>query len=234
LKSVLRSISPQLDNNPRNLWNQIEASCIKEKILRIKLKLNTQQIKEMLYELKDDLSGSYNYWLQLGISEQLGMDFDKALNHFRQAEVINPGSYMVQNAIGRNYLRQANNMKEIIFATKVFEEGEEIILNLINHREEFQVRAFSTHTYLYEKINFLKKFKVDISRNDLKGMFNLLKRIVDKDPEDVMTQHISNYFMDYLKLTKRTDIVRLEYHDISILKTMLIDNQMDIDDLEIE
>ncbi|MBP6977648.1 MAG: SIR2 family protein [Lentimicrobiaceae bacterium] len=234
LKSILRSISPQLDNNPRNLWNQIEASCIKEKTLRIKLNLKTQQIKEMLYELKDDLSGSYNYWLQLGISEQIELDFDKALNHFRQAEVINPGSYMVQNAIGRNYLRQANNMNERSYATKVFEEGEEIILDLINHREEFQVRAFSTHTYLYEKINFLKRFKVDISRNELKEMFNLLKKLVDKDPEDVMTKHISNYFMDYLKLTKRTDIVKIKYHDLSILKSMLIDNQMDINDIEIE
>lgn len=234
LKSILRSISPQLDNNPRNLWNQIEASCIKEKTLRIKLKLKTQQIKEMLYELKDDLSGSYNYWLQLGISEQIALDFDKALNHFRQAEVINPGSYMVQNAIGRNYLRQANNMKEKIYAAKVFEEGEEIILNLINHREEFQVRAFSTHTYLYEKISFLKRFKIDISRNELKEMFNLLKKLVDKDPEDVMTKHISNYFMDYLKLTKRTDIVKIKYHDLGILRSMLIDNQMDIDDIEIE
>lgn len=234
LKQVLKLIAPQIDNNPRNLWNQIEAVCIKEKLLRKRLKLETNQIKEMLYDLKDDLSASYNYWIQLGISEQFQQDYEKALNHFRQAEIMNPGSYMVQNAIGRNFLKQANSLKNYTEAEKIFEEGESILLKLINNREEFQVRAFSTHTYLYEKVNFLKKFKPKISNSELRRLHQLLQGIIDKDPEDVMTKHIGNYFFSFLKQINKTSIVKLKYHDLSMLKPLMEETNIEFDDFSPE
>jgi len=231
LRNVLICIAPQLNDKQHNAWNQIEAACTKEKILRKRLGLRTADIKDMLYELKVDLSGSYNFYIQLGIAEQMGGEFDKALNHFRQAEVINPGSYMVKNAIGRNFLKQANSLDNLNLAKTIFHEGEVILLNLINKREELQVRAFSTHTYLYEKINFLKKFKIFTPNDELREMFEHLKRLIDKDPEDIMAKQISNYFFDYLRSIKKTSIIKLNYYDLNLLKSMLADSNLDFDDL---
>ena len=231
LKAILKSISPQLDNRPGNLWNHIEASCIKQKVLRKKLKLSSTQIRNMLYDLKEDLGISFNYWIQLGITEQNSKSFDKALNHFRQAEAIAPSSYMIQNAIGRNFLKQANNMDNKSLALATFEEGEEILLTLINNREEYQVKAFSTHTYLYEKINFLKKFKIKPTNRELKELFKLLKQLIDKDPDDAMSKELSNKFLRYLKSIKKENIMKIGYHDLKMLKSMFSDSEIDFEDV---
>ncbi|MGZ3864573.1 MAG: hypothetical protein ACXVPN_15400 [Bacteroidia bacterium] len=138
---------------------------------------------------------------------------------------------MVKNAIGRNYLKHANSLTKEHIARKIFEEGEEILLELINKREEHQVRAFSTHTYIYEKINYFKNFKIKPSNTELKKLFDFLKRIIDKDPNDFMAKHISNYFLDYLKLTRRTNVIRLNYYDLNLLRAVFTEVKMNIDDI---
>lgn len=230
IKSILMCIAPQISDH-HNSWTQIEAACINERNLRIRFGLKTKNVKEMLYELKLDLSNSYNFWIQLGITEQIEGEFDKALNHFKQAEVINPGSYMVKNAIGRNYLKQANSLNNLNLARTIFSEGEVILLRLIGKRDELQVRAFSTHTYLHEKIIFLKKFSIIPPNDEIREMFSLLKRLTDKDPEDVMTKQISNYFFDFLRLINRSNVIKLNYHDLKLLTSMLAEHSVDLMDL---
>lgn len=230
VKSILLSIAPQISDR-HSSWTQIEAAFINEKLLRKRFEIKTTEIKGMLYDLKLDLSGSYNFWIQLGITEQAEGEYDKALNHFKQAEVINPGSYMVKNAIGRNYLKQANSLNNINLARTIFAEGETILLRLIAKREELEVRAFSTHTYLYEKIIFLKKFEIIPSNDEIREMFSLLKRLMDKDPEDVMSKQISNYFYDFLRSIKRSNVIKLDYHDLKLLNSMLSESRTDLVDL---
>jgi len=133
---------------------------MKGKALRGKLKISNLAVKNMLTEIKNYYNDDYNYWIQVGISEQSDGEYDRALNHFRQAESISPNSYLVQNAIARNYLRQANSMKKYEEAKEYFEEGERGMLSLIRNRDEFQVKAFSTHCYLFEKIKFVKRRKI--------------------------------------------------------------------------
>jgi len=232
VRNILTAVAPQLNDNQYSFWTQIEAVCIKEKILRKKLGLKTEEIMIMLYDLKQDLSGSYNYWIQLGIAEQMNKEFDKAMNHFRQAEVLNSSSYMVKNAIGRNFLKQANSLDDQRFAKILFSEGESILLDLISNREEVQVRSFSTHTYLYEKINFLKKFKILPPNDELRQMFTLLNKLIEKDPEDVMAKQIGNYLYDYLKTIKRTNIVKFKYFDLSLIKSILTQYDLDFSDLD--
>jgi len=230
VKNILLSIAPQI-NDRHSSWTQIEAAFTNEKLLRKRFGIKTKEIKEMLYDLKLDLSGSYNFWIQLGITEQAEGEYDKALNHFKQAEVINPGSYMVKNAIGRNYLKQANSLNNINLARTIFAEGETILLRLIAKREELEVRAFSTHTYLYEKIIFLKKFEITPPNDEIREMFSLLKRLMDKDPEDVMSKQISNYFYDFLRSIKRSNVIKLNYHDLKLLNSMLSESRTDLVDL---
>lgn len=231
VKEILIAISAQVDDISHSYWNEIHASLIKEKILRTHLGLSSQQIRILLYSLRNYYSDNFNYWIQLGIAEQREKDFEKALNHFRQAEALRPNSYMVQNAIGRNFLKQANATGNVAIASKYFEEGAKILIELIENREEHQAKAFSTHTYLHEKIIFLDRFKIISTNEDLNKMGDYLKRITDKDPDDIMARHITNKFVSHLRRIKKANLYKLELHDLSKLKSLFFEPRVDLDEV---
>lgn len=231
IKEILVNISPQVLDEIPSFWNEIQSTLMKEKLLRKKLKLKTSSIKNMFFDIQNYYNDNYNYWIQLGISEQIDYEYEKALNHFKQAEALYPDSYMVRNAIARNFLKQANYTENLVNAKPYFEEGENLILSLINEREEFQVKAFSTHCYLYEKINYLDKFGIMPLDQELKDMFNLLKTILDKDNEDGMAKHISNKFFNYLKKKNKTSIIDVSFYDLSSLKIMFEQYDIDIESM---
>lgn len=222
IKEILINISPQVVEGRQSYWNEIEASLMKEKLLRKKLGLRTQTIRNLLFEIKNYYNDSYNFWIQIGISEQIEGEFDKALNHFRQAEAINQDSYMVQNAIARNFLKQANSFSVYETAIPYFEKGEELMLELIREREEFQVKAYSTHCYLYEKMNFYLKFKLTPDNEELKDMYAMLCSIINKTSEsDGMSKHISNKFYNFLRVYGKTKLISIKIQDLKMLGVLL-------------
>lgn len=229
IKELLINISPQVSEREHTYWNEIEACLLKEKLLRKRLGLRTSAIRNMLFEIQDYYNESYNYWIQVGITEQFSYEFEKALNHFQQAEALYPNSYMVQNAIARNFLRQANYCKEPEKARVLYDEGERRILQLIREREEFQVKAFSTHCYLYEKINFYIKFNIVPTDKELNEMFSMLRKICDKMPEDGMSKHISNKFYEFIVHFKKENVIHMTLSDLSALKHMFNDYDINAD-----
>lgn len=231
VKQILVNISPQIAGEVPSYWSEIQSSLMKEKLLRRKLNLKTSAIRNMLFDIQNYYNDDYNYWIQVGISEQIEGEYEKALNHFRQAEALYPDSYMVRNAIARNFLKQANSYNDIIHAKPYFDEGESLMLALIEEREEFQVKAFSTHCYLYEKINYCNKFHILPSDRELKDMFSLLKTILDKDGDDGMAKHISNKLFTFLKTNNKTKIIDINFYDLSSLKSMFEQYDIDIESL---
>lgn len=231
IKEILVNISPQVTEEIHSYWNEIQATLMKEKLLRKKLRIPSQEIKELLFSIQSYYSDNYNYWLQVGIAEQFELEYDKALNHFRIAESISSNSYMVKNAIARNFLKQGNSQNDHVSALPYFEEGEKLMIELINQREEFQVKAFSTHCYLYEKINFLEKFNISPSNKELKDMFGMLKVIIDKTPDDAMSKHISNKFFNYLVSCNKQNIIKIELFDLSKVKSMFEQYNIDVESL---
>lgn len=210
IRDILCLVSPQVSETVHSYWNEIQSVLMKGKALRGKLKISNLAVKNMLTEIKNYYNDDYNYWIQVGISEQSDGEYERALNHFRQAESISPNSYLVQNAIARNYLRQANSMRNYDEAKVYFEEGERGMLALIKDREEFQVKAFSTHCYLFEKIKFVKRNKIVLKNKELESMYTLLKNIVDRDPNDPMAIHIGNVFANYLKGSTSNTNIRIK------------------------
>lgn len=229
LKRILISISPQINVKHNNYWAEIHSSCMKEKLLRRQLNISSNDIIQFYDELRPYYYNNYNYWIQLGIANQRINEFELAQNYFRQAESLNPSSYMVQNSIGNNYLKHANHLKNEAFAESLFLEGERILKDLINNREEYMARAFSTHTYLYEKINYILRFKNNVSNSELRVMFNLLEKIVSKDPNDVMARHISNYFRSFLKKINKLKLININYYDLKKYKTMFFEEGTKVD-----
>ncbi|MBS1928221.1 MAG: SIR2 family protein [Bacteroidetes bacterium] len=231
VEDMLVVIASQVDDKNHSYWNEIHASLTKEKTLRKVLSLNSHEIKQLLYRIRNYYSDNFNFWIQLGIAEQREKDFEKALNHFKQAEALRPTSYMVQNAIGRNFLKQANSLDNIVIAKKYFQEGEKILINLIENREEFQARAFSTHCYLYEKILFVEKFHIQLTNDEIVKMGEYLKRITDKDENDIMAKHINNVFIRFLKKTNKLNLIKLNFQDLSKLKALFTEYNVSFDEL---
>jgi len=199
IRKILITISPQVGEYTITYWKIIFESLCKEKVLRKHFKLSNAEAKKLMYELKKYYDNISYYWLQLGLSEQANKDFEKALNHFRQAESIRPNSYHIKHVIGRNFLKQANNTGNFVIAQNFWGEGEKILLSLIKKREIAQVRSYSIHCYLNEKITFIQKFNLDVSNSELKTMFQHLEKLIEKDKNDIMAKHMSNRFYSFLK-----------------------------------
>ncbi len=232
IRDILVLVSPQVSETIHSYWNEIQSTLMKGKLLRNKLGLTNNEVKNLLFDVKDFYGEDYNYWIQVGIAEQNDNDFEKSLNHFKQAESLSPKSYLVLNAIARNYLRQANITKDFAEASILFEEGERRMLKLIRDREEFQVKAFSTHCYLYEKLRFLKIFRLRPSLEELHKMFDMLKSILEKDDKDPMARHISNLFSAYVDKIGVAGKFNLNIYDMSYLKAIMGEpNKKNITDL---
>lgn len=238
IRDVLVLVSPQVSDNDHSYWNEIQSSLMKGKLLKKKIGISQVDVKEMLFSIQNYYNDNFNYWIQVGIAEQNENEFEKSLNHFKQAESISRHSYLVLNAIARNYMLHANSKSTYNEAKPLFEEGERRILKLIKEREEFQVKAFSTHGYLFEKLRYLQKFNLRPTPEELKQMYEMLKSILDRDSNDPMANHVSNLFLKYIRKTGMSSKLHFKQNDLSYLYHMVSDNKQDVEmlleDYEIE
>ena len=135
---------------------------------------------------------------------------------------MSPNSYTVRNAIARNYLRQANEIPELTEALPIHEEGVSLMKRLISEREEFQVRAYSTHCLLFERIRFFRRNKIQPKEDVLVEMYNMLKSVIDKDSEGPMSRHISNEFAKFVKERNLTNkLPHISLYDLKYFKGLI-------------
>ena len=220
LKELLVYISPYVENTSSSYWNEMQSVLMRDKLLKDKLKVNQKDLKAIFYEIKDYYSNNYNYWLQLGIAEQLDKDYEKALNHFTQAEALGPKSYMVKNAIGRNYILQAINENNTELSQELFDKGREMLFQLIDTKEEFQVKAYSIHTYITGLIRYYSnKKEVKISKSEIAKAKSLLDRMLEKDKSDPLFNQTNQQFSKFLIKSGTGRMLKLNsIQDLQVLK----------------
>jgi tetratricopeptide (TPR) repeat protein len=217
LKELLIHISPYVENVSSSYWNEMQSVLMRDKYVKDKLKINSTNLKQMLYELKKFYSNNYNYWLQLGIAEQTDKDYEKALNHFTQAEALGPNSYMVKNAIGKNYILQAITEEDRELGKELFLRGKDILFDLIGTKEEFQVKAYSIHTYITCVIKFYTKHKgIKITKKEIEEAQLLLDKMLNKDSEDILFNDVNKRFQNFLLRTNSGN-VKFNLHQIQQL-----------------
>lgn len=231
LKEILVVVSPQVLDGNHTYWNEIASTLMKCKLLRSVLHLRNIDVKNLLTDIKPYYNDDYNYWLQVGLSEQHDSEYELALNHFRQAESMSPNSYTVRNAIARNYLRQANEILNLEEALPIHNEGVSLMKQLIAEREEFQVKAYSTHCLLFERIRFFRRNNIQPEDSVLSEMYNMLKSIIDKDPEGPMSRHISNVFGKFVVDRKLTNkLPQFSLYDLKYLKGLIENKDVSVND----
>lgn len=222
IEQIAQVISPQVFEHEKNYCKNILESLIKPKEIYRQFAFNKTQkmmYREMLYRLKPYYEKISYYWVQLGLAEQLAGDFDRALTHFRHAESIRPRSYSVLHAIARNYIRRANRLtfKKRNDAKQLFETGEAKMLDLIREQEYEQNIPYSIHTYIWEKIDFCRKFKFIPSTEELRYMDTLCKDLEAKDIEDI-SRPVKKHFYGYLQSIGRMDILgSMSLQDLGML-----------------
>ncbi len=225
MSQIMIGISSLVENFGHSYWNEIHQALIKEKRLSKLLGLSIGEIKSYLYNLHGYYSENHNYWLHLGKAEQRVEDFDKAMNHFLQADALAPNSFMVRNAIARNYLKKAYSQKSLSASLPYFEEGEKIFLKLLDDKSRAMAHGYSTHAYIYEKIRYYKKFHVEISQKEMKKMHEIIQRAITRDPNDIMSKHINNYFIQFIKSIGKSSSLKFNLYDLARYKELFDTHQ---------
>lgn len=227
IKTILKTIAPQISEYKSNSWKKIYQKILREKNLKGILNLKATMIRSLYEELQDLYKNSSFFYLQLGTLEQEELDFDIANTHFQAAKAINPNSYQIDHAIGRNYLRKANNSEIISRANVYFEKGEKILRYLIDSKEKKQGKAYSIHCLLFEKMSFFERFKVNPSDDELKELNDLIKQALNDDSNDFYIIKIIRRFTKYLEKIHKLHILSINILNLSRLENQL--KQMGID-----
>lgn len=231
---ILKEISPYVEENENNYWKIIFESILKEDCLEKNFGLKLKEILAIYYQLKNEFSDISYYWLQLGIAEQKCNEYNKALNHLNMAHVIRPKAYQIQHAIGRNYLKHANYVNDLIQAETLFKQGEEIMLELINSSEYYKEKAknYSIHCYVLEKIQYIKKHKKQASNRELLQIKQYIDTI--KNDKDVYVDSMVVRYINLLKKLNKLDIVSMRADDIYFKALSKKDNANEVQDVLVE
>lgn len=231
---ILKEISPYVEENENNYWKIIFESILKEDCLEKNFGLELKEILAIYYQLKNEFSDISYYWLQLGIAEQKCNEYNKALNHLNMAHVIRPKAYQIQHAIGRNYLKHANYVNDLIQAETLFKQGEEIMLELINSSEYYKEKAknYSIHCYVLEKIQYIKKHKKQASNRELLQIKQYIDTI--KNDKDVYVDSMVVRYINLLKKLNKLDIVSMRADDIYFKALSKKDNANEVQDVLVE
>lgn len=235
IAEILEFISPQIppshSRHDNTYWSEIQEALTKQRLLKSIFNFTNLDIKQLLLKVKAYYSDNSHYWLQLGISEQSLGEFGKAFNHFKQAEALNPDSYIIKHAIGRNFMKEGNNADSKFVAKPLHDQGEKILLDLIERHDEYSARAFATHSYLYDEINYVEKFDLQVSNGHLKKLFSFLKRITDKDPDDVMAKHMTSHFYKFLNRINKPGVINIHLSNLQQFKAIFQDYNFNIEQL---
>ena len=232
LIDILKYVSRFVSERNNNTWYIIFQSLLKEDALENKFNLKPSHIKEIFLSVKDEYKEISYYWLQLGLLSQKMGDYVRAFNYLSKSSSIRPNSYKIQHAIARNYMRHANRTKDAVEAAVLFEKGEVKMRELIESKDYGKEKAkpYSINSYVREKINFINKFKLDVSVSELKYMRDILESIPDySDPQMESVIRLFYVFLErkgklgilkmdlnspYLKYINRKNIINTELDDI--------------------
>lgn len=154
--------------------------------------------------------------MQYAFLKQLANDFSAAHVYLESALSINPKSYQIKHAIGRNYCKRALNIENLSAAIHYFEEGERILKELINDSRFIQSKTYSIHCYIYEKLQYSKKFDVKMTRKELDYIDGIIKIARQIDPFDEYIDTVEIKFEILKKHYLYNDAKSNNYIDLNI------------------
>lgn len=234
LKNLLIYLSRYVYEGRDDMWTIIFQSLINEKRLKKYFKLSKDELKSLLYGLKEYYKDISYFWLQLGLFEQLNGDYSKALSHLQQSQAIQPNSFMIKHAIARNYLKFANSQSNINLANELFEKGESLMQELIDGKEYYikKARPYSISCFVLEKTKYILKFNSKNSNKELCEMRDMLA-LVDISDDSYVKKTMKEFYRMLYKLGK-TSLIQLTPNSPYYEIMGCVYEDYDIDDVIIE
>lgn len=234
VKGILKNIAPYVSEEEDDYWRIIFESLLKADVLSKVFRIRDDQILQLYYSLKSDFENISYYWLQLGIAEQKVGDYAKALNHLKMAKQIRPRAYQIQHAIARNYLKNANAEKDAILAETLFKTGENMMMDLINSKENYKSKAkyFSIHCYVHEKIKYMVRYSEMVNKRTcimLKSYIDSILSNLDDYSKNLVIEYV-----DMLKKYNLESILKVKPGDIyyqALMSKIVADAQEEFDPL---
>lgn len=237
VRDCLHIIAPFIGDRD-SYWNQIQSRIMNVGFLQ-KLGIRNQKIKELFGKLLGCYRHDFCYFIQLGIVEQTMGKYDLALNHLQQAANFAPGSYNVKNATARNYLKQSYDDDRLgkSDAAEAYSTGRDMMLQLIDEKEEYQVRAYSVHSLVKESVKYWETRGIRPEKEELNVIIDALRTGLEKFPEDRRLNYASRQLMKFVndrKLNK--DLPTLDLKDLSAIRGLFSEEEekefLDDDELE--
>lgn len=230
--SVLRYISKYVRERNADVWYFIFQGLMKEDMLEKNMKLSLEQIEKIFLSVKEQYKEISYYWLQLGLLFQKKKDYGSAYIYLEQSSSIRPDSYKIQHALARNYLRDANDTRDLAKATVQFIEGEKRIKALIDSKDMYKEKAkpFSVTCYVAEKIRFLDRHNIAPTNAELKYMIIALDSV--KEQIDRRMKTVFGAFYQYMRKINKVDMLRMEINSPYLEYVAASESLIDMDMVE--
>ena len=200
LEIILKKIAPLIIGPRDSYYHQIQSRLMNESFLNNHLQIKSEKVRDFFSHLLPYYDEDANYFLQLGKTEQRLKEYDLALNHFKQAQSLAPNYYNVMNAIARNYLLQSHDDHRVDkeTAAELYKTGHRLMLELIDEKEQYQVRAYSIHSLVIESVAYWWKWWITPSKDNVSDLLLILKEACEDFPDDKMMRHACREIKFYL------------------------------------
>ena len=220
IRDILQIVSSYIVGSRDSYWHQIQSRLMNVVFLKRVLKLKPQKIKELFNKLLRFYEEDENYFIQLGRIEQEMGKYELALNHFIQADIHSPNLYTVRNAIARNYLKQSYDDQQLNYedAAKCYSKGKKLMVDLIEERETYQVKAYSIHSLVIETIKYWSARHIIPSKEEIIELFKYLKDAISEFKGDPRIHGVNKYFMSFIKRKKLQSMLpKLDFVDLKLV-----------------
>lgn len=202
IKQCVMYLKGMFNEKTENIWSDYFHILIKENLLRKKLKIDYQNLREFYIDIEKSFEDISYYWMQRAILEQHSENFDQAEIFINNAKRIRPESYQAKHALAKNWMERA--LKEINEGASydvvevLFEEGEKDIISLINSPQYSRSFCYSVHAYLDMKMKYCNKLRKSISETETECFVGWILKGLRLSNDKYMND-IKNRFIDFAK-----------------------------------
>lgn len=175
---ILQALSISIiGKNWRDKRNSLSRNLLYHRIIYRRFNKQISSAREIYDSLSKYLSDDYHFWLQYANLELEGKggDLQFAENYLNQAESLSD-SYYITTARGQLLLKKGVQARTKAEAIKYKQQGEDIILNLIQTRGYED--PYFYHIYCYQIYNWIKNWTLT-DENEKKEELNTLKDICE-------------------------------------------------------
>ena len=231
VRDILQIISSYIGGSRESYWHQIQSRLMNVVFLKKTLKLKPHKIKELFNKLLRFYEEDENYFIQLGRIEQEMGKYELALNHFIQADIHSPNLYTVRNAIARNYLKQSYDDQQLNSedAAKCYSEGKKLMVELIEERETYQVKAYSIHSLVIETIKYWSTRHIIPSKEEIVELFEYLKDALSEFEGDPRIYGVNKCFMSFIKRENLQSMLpKLNFVDLKLATSLFSQKEKEL------